>query len=140
METFFEINDRIKQRDFWMPFAPTILDKFAHLYLIDPKNIEAPYMITAFDSTPLGREKFKAAIHQRDKTLRAQILSKDFNEKYYYLIESFYEMTGIGGVLNTSFNLHGYPLVATPKQALFTFENSDLEYLALENYLIRKIK
>ncbi len=140
METFFEINDRIKQRDFWMPFAPTILDKFAHLYLINPKNIEAPYMITAFDSTPLGREKFKAAIHQRDKTLRAQILSKDFNEKYYSLIESFYAMTGIGGVLNTSFNLHGYPLVATPKQALFTFENSDLEYLALENYLIRKVK
>lgn len=140
METFFEINDRIKQRDFWMPFAPTMLDKYSHLYLINPKNIEAPYMITAFDSTDLGREKFKAAVHQRDKTLRAQILTKEFNEKYYYLIEKFYEITRIGGVLNTSFNLHGYPLVATPKQALFTFENSDLEYLALENYLIRKIK
>ncbi|ROR39159.1 carbamoyltransferase C-terminal domain-containing protein [Caminibacter pacificus] len=140
METFFEINDRIKQRDFWMPFAPTILDKYAKLYLKNPKNIKAPYMITAFDSTELGREKFKAAMHQRDKTLRAQILEKEFNEKYYNLIEYFYELTGIGGVLNTSFNLHGYPLVATPEQALFTFENSNLEYLALENFLIIKKK
>ena len=140
IETFFEINDRIKQRDFWMPFAPTMLDKYAPLYIENPKNIEALYMITAFDSTPLGREKFKAAIHQRDKTLRTQILKKEFNPDYYRLIEYFYEMSGIGGVLNTSFNLHGYPLVATPEQALFTFENSDLEYLAMGNYLIRKDK
>ena len=138
METFFEINDRIKQRDFWMPFAPTILDKYASLYLSNPKKIEAPYMITAFDSTKLGREKFKAAIHQRDKTLRAQILRKEFNPEYYELLEYFYDLTGIGGVLNTSFNLHGYPLVATPEQALFTIENSDLEYLAMENFLFRK--
>ena len=138
MDIFFEINDRIKQRDFWMPFAPTILDKYAQLYLSNPKNIEAPYMITAFDSTELGKEKFKAAIHQRDKTLRAQILKKEFNPDYYKLIEYFYDLTGIGGLLNTSFNLHGYPLVATLEQALFTIENSDLEYLAMENFLLIK--
>ena len=138
METFFEINDRIKQRDFWMPFAPTILDTHAPLYLDNPKEIEAPYMITAFDATELGKEMFKAAIHQRDKTLRAQILKKSFNPDYYRLLEHHYDLTGIGGVLNTSFNLHGHPLAATPKQALFTIENSDLEYLAIENFLLIK--
>jgi len=138
METFFEVNDRIKQRDFWMPFAPTILDQYADRYLSNPKNVKAPYMITAFDATEEGMVKFKAAMHQRDKTLRAQILERQFNPLYYKLIEYFYDMTGIGGVMNTSFNLHGYPLAATPEQAWFTFENSDLEYLALGNFLVRK--
>jgi carbamoyltransferase len=138
METFFEVNDRIKQRDFWMPFAPTILDQYADRYLFNPKKVRAPYMITAFDATEEGMRTFKAAMHQRDKTLRAQILERRFNPLYYKLIEYFYERTGVGGVMNTSFNLHGYPLAATPQQAWFTFEHSDLEYLAIENFLVRK--
>ena len=107
-------------------------------YIVNPKRVEAPYMILAFDSTPLAREHLKAAMHQADKTLRPQIVYKHQNPDYWRLIKYFKQLTGIGAVLNTSLNLHGYPLVATLEQALFTFENSGLKYMAIENWLIRK--
>ena len=72
-------------------------------------------------------------MHQGDKTARPQIVTMQSNEKYYKVISEFEKLTGIGAVLNTSLNLHGYPLVGTPKQAIFTLENSSLEYLAIEN-------
>jgi len=63
---------------------------------------------------------------------------KEWNERYYSLILEFKKKTGIGGVLNTSFNLHGEPLVCSPEDALRTLINSGLKYLALGPYLIRK--
>jgi len=138
MKTFYEINDMIKKRDFWMPFAPSILKEDANLYIKNPKNLEAPYMILSFDSTELAREHLKAAMHQADYTLRPQLVEKDINPHYHKVISEFKKLTGIGGILNTSFNLHGYPLVGNLEQALFTFENSGLKYLALQNYLVSK--
>jgi carbamoyltransferase len=138
MKSFYEVNDQIKCRDFWMPFAPSVLDVDSDLYIKNPKKIEAPYMILAFHSSSLGQEKLRAAMHQGDLTLRPQILTEEFNSKYYKMIKYFKELTGIGSVMNTSLNLHGYPMVATLEQALFTFENSGLKYMALENYLISK--
>lgn len=132
------INKIIKNRDFWMPFAPTIISERAGDYLINPKRIESPYMMLAFDSTPLARTELKAAMHSYDFTLRPQILTKDYNPDYYKLIKEFEKLTGIGGVLNTSFNLHGYPIVLSPEDSLDTFKNSGLEYLVIENYLISK--
>ena len=138
MKIFYEINDMIKKRDFWMPFAPSILKEDASLYIKNPKNIDAPYMIVAFDSTELAKKHLIAAMHQADHTLRAQLVDKEVNPHYHKILSEFKRLTGIGGVLNTSFNLHGYPLVATLEQAMFTFENSGLKYLALENYLVSK--
>jgi len=138
LKSFYEVNDAIKQRDFWMPFAPSILDEDEQNYILNPKKVKAPYMILSFDSTELAREHLKAAMHQRDKTLRPQIVCKWQNPNYWKLISHFKKLTGIGGVLNTSLNLHGYPLVATLEQAFFTLENSGLNHLALENFLISK--
>jgi carbamoyltransferase len=138
MRSFYEVNDAIKQRDFWMPFAPSILDEDEDKYIVNPKKVKAPYMILSFDTTELARNHLKAAMHHRDKTVRPQIVYKWQNPDYWRLINYFKQLTGIGGVLNTSFNLHGYPLVATLEQAIFTFENSGLKYLALENFLISK--
>ncbi|MCA9486558.1 MAG: hypothetical protein H6500_01185 [Candidatus Woesearchaeota archaeon] len=140
MENFFKVNDQVKMRDFWMPFAPSLLIEDHKLYVSNPKNYKAPYMILSFHSTVLGQDKLRAALHQADKTLRAQLVEKEVNPSYHRLISLFKEKTGIGGVLNTSFNLHGYPLVSSLKQALFTFENCKLEYLCLENYVISKKK
>jgi len=139
MESFFRVNDQVKMRDFWMPFAPSILRETYQDYVKAPKGQIAPYMITSFDSTPKGQRDFCAAMHNRDKTLRAQIVDQEVNPSYHRLITQFYAKSGIGGVLNTSFNLHGFPLVCTPEQALFTIEGCDLKYLALENYFLEKI-
>ena len=97
-----------------------------------------PYMMLAFDSKEIARKNLKAAIHPRDKTARAQIVKKSENLKYHNLIRSFEDLTGIPAVLNTSFNLHGYPLVYTPKDAFEVFNKSGLQYLAIEDYLIAK--
>jgi carbamoyltransferase len=132
------INEMIKQRDFWMPFACSILEEDQHEYIENPKNIYAPYMIITFNTTEKGRKELKAGIHPYDFTIRPQIVRKEWNPKYHYLISEFKKLTGIGGVLNTSFNLHGEPLVCSPEDAVSTFERSGLKYLALGNYLISK--
>ena len=123
-----------------MPFAPTILDKYANKYLknFNLEKNKPSFMITAFHATNIAEKHLRAAIHQGDKTLRPQVLFKKDNPKYYDLISNFEKKTNIGALLNTSFNLHGYPLVSNIEQAFFTFENSELEYLCLENYLIKK--
>lgn len=140
MESFYMVNDQIKCRDFWMPFAPSILEEDASLYLEnyeESRNI--PYfMITAYDATNKAKEHLKAAIHQGDHTLRPQLVNKASNTRYHQLISRFKEISGIGAVLNTSLNLHGYPLVATPAQAFSCLDKSGLRHLAIENYLIVK--
>jgi carbamoyltransferase len=128
------LNSAIKQRDFWMPFAPSVLEERAGDYLVDPRP--AHYMIEAFDTTPRASE-LAAALHPQDGTARPQTVNT-WNPGYRQAIEAFERETGVGGVLNTSFNLHGYPIVGTPDVALWTFENSALDALALGNYLVSK--
>lgn len=132
------INEQMKMRDFWMPFTPSILLERAKDYIINPKNIPAPYMILTFHSTDLAKKHLKAAMHPYDFTLRPQMVEESWNPQYYKIIKEFGKITGIGGVLNTSFNLHGYPIVLGPKEAMHAFENSGLEYVVLENYLVAK--
>jgi carbamoyltransferase len=135
LRTVGRINFAIKHRDFWMPFAPTIIENYMDEYLLNPKK--APYMILAFDTTN-NRDEIIAGIHTADKTCRPQTLNKDWNPEYREVLEAFQEKTGVGGLLNTSFNLHGYPIVCSPSQALWTFENSQLDGLALGNYYLTK--
>lgn len=137
-DTIRILNETIKDRDFWMPFTPSILDKFGKKYLINKKNIFSPYMVITFDSTRLAQEKMPAAMHPYDFTVRPQIVTKAYNQDYYEIIENFSKLTGTGAILNTSFNLHGEPNVLTPEDALRTVENSGLKYLALGNYLLKK--
>lgn len=133
-----ELNDQVKSRDFWMPFAATVLDTREKDYLINPKKINAPFMSIGFDTTNKGRADLAAAIHPADFTCRPQILTKDQNPDYYKLITYFEKMTGIGAVLNTSYNYHGEPIVCSPQDALNTFKITGLKYLAIGNFLLIK--
>lgn len=135
-----EINEEMKKRDFWMPFAPSILYERRNDYCVNPKDFDSPYMNMSFDATELAKHHLRAAMHQYDFTLRPQFVKEDWNRRYYNLIKEFERLTGIGGVLNTSFNLHGFPIVLGYKEAMFAFENSGLKYLALENFLVSKKK
>jgi carbamoyltransferase len=132
------INEQIKNRDFWMPFASSILAERVGDYLINPKKLQAPFMILAFDTTDLGKEHLKGAIHPYDFTSRPQIVTKEASPKYYSILKEFETITGVGGILNTSFNLHGEPVVLTPQDAINTFLNSGLQIVALENFLVIK--
>jgi carbamoyltransferase len=136
-ETVQKINDAIKMRDFWMPFAGTVPEHEMNRYLKNPKNIPSPYMMMAFDTTN-ERNTIRAATHPKDHTIRPQILARTQNPDYYNLIEQFTKITGIGCVLNTSFNLHGSPMVYHPREALDTLIKSDLEILILDNFIVTK--
>jgi carbamoyltransferase len=88
--------------------------------------------------TKEGEKKIPAAIHQSDGTTRAQLLKKNQNQDLWKLIFKFYEKTKIPALLNTSFNLHGEPIVNSVQDAIRVFEKSELEVLWLNNHVIEK--
>ena len=135
-----KINEQIKGRDFWMPFAPSILWERMSDYVINPKKILSPYMMLGFETTALAHKELIAGLHAYDLTARPQFVTKDGNPKYHKILKEFERLTGIGGILNTSFNLHGFPIVLGPSEALEVFEKSGLKYLALEDFLVEKRK
>ncbi len=133
------INEAIKNRDFWMPFALTILADYVDGYLENPKGLESPYMTIGFETLDENYARIKAGTHPYDKTCRPQILQKQANPEYYDLINEFYKLTGTPGLLNTSLNLHGDPICSTLGDVKYTFKNSGLNYLYInDSILVRK--
>lgn len=137
-ELIRELNRSIKSRDFWMPFAGSLTDKQAQEILDNPKEHQAPYMMMTF-RIKNNFEEIRAAAHPYDETIRPQVVDQSWNPAYYRLMELFEQESGKrGGILNTSFNLHGYPIVSSPADALDVFLRSGLRYLAMGPYLLRK--
>lgn len=132
------INEKVKCRDFWMPFAPSILEEKSNDYLINPKGLKAPYMTIAFETKHQAWQDLKAGLHQYDLTSRPQIVNKETNAQYYNLLSEFQDLTGVGGLLNTSFNVHGEPIVQTPEDAFSVLERTGLDALLLDGYLIER--
>lgn len=133
-----KINWKIKNRDFWMPFAPSILAEDADRYLVNPKGLAAPHMTVAFDASDEAKRDLEATLHPADKTMRPQVVTREANPGYHALLSAFKAANGVGGVLNTSFNLHGEPIVHGPEDALHVFENSHIDMILLEDVLIRR--
>jgi carbamoyltransferase len=125
------INDAIKNRDFWMPFTPSILAEKASRYLVNPRGIIAPFMTVGYDTTPLARTHLAAAVHPGDYSARPQFVIREANPAYWELISAFEEITGVSAVLNTSLNLHGDPMNASVADAARTLALSALDCLAL---------
>ncbi len=123
-----EIVNKIKGRQPWRPTAATILYEHRHEYLDMHGLDESPYMTFAIDAKPKAVDKVPACVHA-DNTCRFQTLKREQNENYYDLIKLFYRETGVPLLLNTSFNLKGYPIVETFDDALLTLQNSEIEYL-----------
>ena len=132
------INDIIKSRDFWMPFAPSVLADCSTDYFRKPKSAKACYMVMSFDTISNKRKNIFAALHPQDGTARPQEVYPDDNPDYESLLRKYQSISGDGAILNTSFNLHGYPLVYSPDDALKVFDESGLEYLALGNFIVAK--
>jgi carbamoyltransferase len=134
-----EINRAIKIRDFWMPFCPSILEEDRELYTFDYANKgNLEYMAIAVEGRPNALKMVLAASHPRDNTIRPQFINAKENPEYHKLVTKFKSLTGIGAVLNTSFNLHGEPNVCSPTDAIHTLKHSGLKYLAINNFLVVK--
>lgn len=132
------INRAIKMRDFWMPFAPSIKEDAAPRYFDDPKELHPWFMTFGFPARPDGYEDIVAGSHPRDQTLRPQVVTRRANPNYHAVIDEFETRTGRGAVLNTSFNLHGEPIVYSPADALRVLRLSGLNHLALGHHLVSK--
>lgn len=129
-----KINFAIKQRDFWMPFAASVIEKDGAKYF---KNFRpARYMIESFQTKPAA-EEIIAGLHPKDLSGRPQTVNES-NQEYLNILKEFKKLTKVSALMNTSFNLHGSPIVGTPKVALETFINSGLDSLILGPYLITK--
>ena len=96
-------------------------------------------MTMAFDLKDEYSKIIHAAIHPADKSVRPQMLKRKNNPEYYDILQAFKENTGLGVLLNTSFNLHGEAIVESPNDAISTFQRSDIDILLLGNKaVIRK--
>jgi carbamoyltransferase len=133
-----KINAMIKMRDFWMPFAPAIMEERQADYFDDPKKIEPEFMTFAFPVKHKKREELIAGSHPRDHTIRPQVVKSTTNPDFHALMKSYEVLTGLGVILNTSFNLHGHPIVRGPKEAIHVLKSSGLKHLILNNHHISK--
>jgi carbamoyltransferase len=127
--------NKIKNRELWRPFAPSILYEKKDDYLINAKD--SPFMALTFGVTKAAKKNIPAVVHI-DSTTRAHLVKKEVNIKYWKLISEFEKISGVPAVLNTSFNLCGEPIVCTPEDALRIFYTSNIDYLAIGNFLVYK--
>ena len=129
------INAQIKYRERWRPFCPSMLDHVAS-DILQTKH-PSPYMTFTFDVAEHWKGKIPEVVHE-DGTARPQVVTRRSNPRYYELLEKFAARTGIPVLLNTSLNRRGEPMVCSPDDALNMFFGSDLQNLAIGDFLVKK--
>jgi carbamoyltransferase len=128
------LNDRIKKREPFRPFAPSILEERVGDYF--EQTHAAPTMLMVYQIKPERRSEIPAVTHV-DGSGRLQTVSRAVNERYYQLISDFAELTGVPVILNTSFN-ENEPIVCTPQEAIDCFWKTKMDVLYLGNYAVRR--
>ena len=129
------LNEKIKKRESFRPFAPVILDyEKKNWFMFENAN---PYMSFVETIIPEKRSMIAAVSHV-DGTGRLQSVSKHVNPLYYDLINKFYEKTGVPVIINTSMNVMGEPIVNTPEQAHTMILKTDMDYLVMGNFILSK--
>ena len=129
------INKKIKKREPFRPFAPSVLLKEAKEYF--DLDQESPYMNIVAKVRKNKKHLIPAVVHH-DDSCRVHTVSDSYNKKYFDLLTKFYEISKIPVLLNTSFNINE-PIVSTPTDAIKTFLKSDVDYLILENFVIQRM-
>jgi carbamoyltransferase len=129
------LNARVKHRESFRPFAPTVLEGHAHKWF----HLEgrSSYMLLVVGVRDDVKNVIPAIVHV-DGTARVQTVSERENPGYWRLIESFYRLTGVPLVLNTSFNVQGKPIVETPAQAADCFLSTEIDVLYMSGYVLSK--
>ena len=129
------INTRIKHREEWRPFAGIMLEEYQDEYFMDTYPNE--YMLYSLVVKPHQRKKLGAITH-KDFSCRIQTVNQKLHPEVTTLLQKYNEKTECPVLLNTSFNDNGQPIVETPKDAIKTFKNIDLDYLVIGNYFVVK--
>ncbi len=127
------LNEKIKHRESFRPFAPSILEE--HTFDYFDINIQSPFMLLV---TKIKKPDKIPAVTHVDGTGRLQTVSKDANPLYYDLIEEFHKLTGVPVIINTSMNVKGEPIVNTPEQGYAMLQKTEMDYIVMGNYIIAK--
>lgn len=139
IETSRYLNEKIKHREPWRPFACSILEDKANDVLANYKiGNKYPFMIEAFKVNETWKEKIPAVIHCADGTTRPQTVNSNDYKLYYDMIDHFYKITGMPLVLNTSFNDKGQPIILKPQEAIEFFLKNPVDALAIGNFIVIK--
>jgi carbamoyltransferase len=131
------LNKKLKRTEF-MPFAPVILMEDAEKCFTATyrKGVHAAtFMTITFECTDFMKRTMPAAVHV-DGTARPQLITEQINASYYKIVKEYKKLTGIPGIINTSFNMHEEPIVASPDDAIRSFLDGSLDYLAIGNFLV----
>lgn len=126
------LNKRVKHREAFRPFAPSVLEEHVHEYFASPTP--SPYMLMCTDVTS---DKLPAVTHV-DGSARLQTVNEATDERFYRLLTAFRDITGVPVLLNTSFNVRGEPIVETPDDAVACFRGTTIDALVLGDHLITK--
>jgi len=127
------LNEKIKHRESFRPFAPCILEEHTSEYF--DVDVSSPYMLLV---APVKKPEKIPAVTHVDGTARLQTVSKDINLLFYNLITEFHKITGIPVLINTSMNVRGEPIVDTPEQAYNMIVKTDMDYIVMGDYIIKK--
>lgn len=131
------VNQAVKYRESFRPFAPAVIDKYAHQYFDLVKDEKIPFMEKVVMVKKEKRNIIPAVVH-KDFTARVQTVDNKTNKFFYDLIDDFYKKTGVPILLNTSFNLNGEPIVCSPTDAIRTFYSCGLDILVINNFIVYK--
>lgn len=130
------INSRVKFREAFRPFCPSLAIEAIDRYLLKPRLEK--FMVSSFDCPPGSAAEIPAVVHV-DGTLRPQVVSKEDNYRYWQLITEFGRLTATPLLLNTSFNVLGEPIVCTPADAIRCFFDSGIDVLFLGDFIVEKV-
>jgi len=129
------LNERIKHREPFRPFAPACLKEYVNNFFELP--CDSPFMLLIPKTKPKAHIDIPAVVHN-DFTARVQTVCVEDNKNFYDTINAFYKLSGVPVLINTSFNVNGEAIVETPLDALESFGHMDIDYLAMENFWIAK--
>jgi carbamoyltransferase len=129
------LNNRVKLREDFRPFAPAVVAEAAATYF--ELDGPSPFMLLAPRVRPERAAQIPSVTHV-DGTARVQTVSRDQNPLFYRLLECFGEVSGVPMVINTSFNIRGEPIVCSPADAVMCFLGTDIDFLVIGNFLVSK--
>jgi len=124
IESLLKVNTKVKFRQSWRPFCPSVMDEYKDLYFV--KSTQSPYMINTFRVTPLTKEAAPAIVHI-DETARPQFLVKEQNPLFHSLLEEFHKLSKVPIFLNTSMNIKGEPMCCSPIDAINFYFATDVD-------------
>jgi carbamoyltransferase len=130
-----KVNNAVKFREWWRPFAPSMLSEIAGEYI--ESATDSPFMILTAQVRPEKRRVIPAVTHV-DGSARPQTVEREVNPLYWQLIYEFGQRTGVPVVMNTSFNLRGEPIVSSPTDAIRTFFSSGMDALIIGSFVVEK--